>query len=1057
MKALVSQAVHHWRLCLLFLVLSIISGIICFQIMPKEADPDIPIPFISVFIPMEGISPEDSERMIIRPTEKELKNLKGIKEINSAGMSSGGFILIEFEADFNQIKALNEVRNRVDLARRFYPKDSKEPIIEEVNASLTPVINVILYGNQSERSLFQIAKAYQARLEALPNVLEAKLSGARKDYVEIILDPAKIEQYGITIDEIKRAAFDNNQLIATGVLLNKKTNFSVKVKGIFETVEDIKRIPVRTDNKSVIALEDIAEVKRHFKDRTSYAKHNGKPALILEVKKKLGSNIIETTKSVREATKIATKNWPDSIQYDFSIDLSSSIKNSMKTLTSSIGLAIILVMIITVAALGIRSGLLVGISIPSSFMIAFLFLYISNYNINFMVLFGMVLAVGILVDSSIVVVEHANKLLETNLSPKEAFIKAGQDMFWPIISSTATTLSAFIPFLFWKTIPGKYMSFLPITLSYVLMASVLMALIFIPVLGSLFFKPFKNKKTEKIHHAPSKNYPENKTLRPNWYTYLVKTLIQYPIIVIFSILSLTTGIFIWFKSTPHKIVFFIEANPEQVFVFVRARGNLAPMDHYRLAKQVEEKIKSINGIKSIDMTTGSRALEEGFGSGASSIPQDTIARLMVDFLPFEQRRNGLEIEKDIRNALVNIPGIIVEVRPFEVGPPIGKDIQIELSGDTYDELTSVTQQIRKLIDQTEGLTDQEDTLPVPGLEWQFDINRKEAFRSGLNVSDVSAAIQLITNGVLIGYFRPDDSEEEIDIRVRYPASERNINRLSSLSAVGKYGNTDLTPILSKKIAQKIYKIDRRNNHRIFEIRANVKKGYYTETIIKSIKNQFKQTPSINKSAVSIKFKGANEENAKAMQFFMTAMLVSMFLMTCILLLQFNSFWHVFLTLLSVILSFFGVLLAIQISMPYISVLMVGTGMIALAGIVVNNNIVLIDTYQFYRKKGLAVKDAALKASLKRARPVLLTTLTTVLGLLPMALKVSTNFTTGEFSFKGGPSSEWWQPLSLTVIWGLSFATFITLISTPVLLAFPEIIKTRLANLYSTLKSKFKKS
>jgi len=723
-----------------------------------------------------------------------------------------------------------------------------------------------------------LAQNLQDELEAHPAILEAQLSGAREELLEVVIDPALLESYGISYGELVQAVSSNNRLVAAGVLETGPGRFQVKVRGLFETAEDVLELPIRASGEGIIVLRDVATVRRTFKDRESYARFDGKPALALEVRKRLGSNIIEVTDAIREITARMQENWPETVNVAFSLDQSLSIKDSIAQLGASVATAILLVMIVVVAALGVRSGLLVGLAIPSSFMLAFLMLGVAGMSINFMVLFGMVLAVGMLVDGAIVVVEYADRKIAEGLDKKEAYALAGKRMFWPITSSTATTLAAFLPFLFWNSIAGKYMSFLPKTLIFVLVASLLIALVFLPVIGGLLGGRPKGDTEAMKALAGADGDPLKAPGITGGYARLASWMVKRPIIVVGMAAFIVVGIWQWFGATEHRVEFFLDTEPEQVFVYVRARGNLSSAEMNGLGIEVESLINDIPSIQSIFTTSGPGGGVGGFGN--SSPPEDTVSTLFVDFKPFGERENGRLIMAEIQRRLENVPGVMIEVRALENGPPVGKDVQVELTSNNPLALDTAARLVRRQLDETPGLVEVEDTLPLPGIEWELRVDREQAGRFGADVSQLGAAVQLVTNGVLVGRYRPNDSDEEIDIRVRFDDSARDINQLDELRIATPNGQVPIANFVTREARPQVDRITRRNGRRSIEVRANAEMGYASNLIVADLR-EWLAGADID-PVVNVRFLGADEETAEAGLFFLGAMGAALFIMAGIL-------------------------------------------------------------------------------------------------------------------------------------------------------------------------------
>ena len=1034
MHALIDGAIGRARMVLAILFVALIAGTLTYINLPKEADPDVPIPFVGVTIPLEGVSPEDAERLLVRPVETELQSIEGVKQIDSFALEGAGQIIIEFDVSFDQDQAVLDVQEKVDLAQREFPEEAREPIITEINAALFPILAINLYGDAPERGLFEIGRELKDELEGLEGVLEARLQGDREEVLEVVVDPAKLEAYNLSYQEIFAAVGNNNRLVPAGRIDMGEGRFPVKVPGLIKTAQDAFDLPVKSQGDSTITLADVSTVRRTFKDRESYARFNGQPSVSIQVVKRTGANILDTVAEVEEVIAQSQSRWPATVNVALTSDMSEMIDDQLGQLQASIAVAVVLVMIIVVAALGLRSAGMVGLAIPGSFVMAFLLLGMFGYTINMMVMFGMVIAVGILVDGAIVVVEYADRKMAEGLDRKEAYAMAAKRMFWPIVASSATTLAAFFPFLFWDSLVGKFMSYLPITLIFVLVASLVMALIFLPVLGSVVGGRGTEGGEEAL--AGVSGAEGNPTDAPGWlgnYARATSALIGRPITVTLAAIALIISIFMWFGSTQHKSELFLDVEPEQLYVFVQAQGNLSAAEEYEIVDRAVERLLPLDGIESIASTSGS----EGSGSfnfdGVSSPPQDTVGRVLINLTDHEAGYDGRVTEQAIRDALVGVPGLRTEVRKLEQGPPVGKDVQIALRSNDGAALLQVTQQVRDFIDSMEGLREIEDSRPLPGIEYQLNVDRAQAGKFGVDVAQVGAAVQLVTNGILVGRYRPDDALDEIDIRVRLPESERSVQALDRLRIATPNGQVPLSQFVERNPAPKVTKIERRDGKRVVVVRDNALEQGQGAAKVAEVK-EWIETANLN-PAVTVKFEGADEDAAEASAFFQIAALAALFLMGIILLWEFNNFYHVLLTLSAVILSTAGVLIGIQLILPYISILMIGTGVVALAGIVVNNNIVLIDTFQRLQRTGRTSEQAAIAAAAQRIRPILLTTLTTICGLLPMVFMMNVSFREGAISF-GGVTAEWWVPLATAVVFGLGFSTMLTLIVTPVWLAAP---------------------
>ncbi len=1052
MTGIIDASVGRARTVLSVLVICIFAGLGAYISIPKEADPDIPIPVILVQMTLQGISPEDAERLLVKPVENEVQSIEGLVEMRSYATQSSGGVILEFDVNFDKDSALADVRDKVDAARAELPDDAEEPRVLEFNTSTFPVMVVTLSGEVPERTLYQLARRLSDQIEALPGVLEGNLRGQREELLEVLIDPAALETYDVSQQELVQAITLNNRLVAAGSIDTGEGRFTIKVPGLFETARDVYNLPVKVSGEGVVTLSDIAQIRRTFLDANGYARFNGQPAIAIEVTKRVGANIIETNNAVRALVTEAASRWPDAVEVNFTADQSDWIFRSLGSLQGSIMTAISLVMIVVVAALGLRSALLVGISIPTSFLIAFLVMPSFGMTLNMMVMFGLVLAVGILVDGAIVVVEYADRKMAEGLHRTEAYALAAKRMFWPITSSTLTTLAAFVPMLFWPGVSGKFMSFLPLTLIIVLSSALVVALIFLPVMGSVFGGTDNSRNDATLKALTAAESGDLRSLQglTGAYVRFVSRIIQYPTLVILCVVAGLFVIIQLYSAFGRGTEFFVQTEPELAYVLVSGRGNLSAAESRDLVIEVEDIVREVEGIRSVFTTTQTPA--GGFGpsagSGTGELPPDLIGQILIQLKPWEVRRPGLEILQEIRERTASVPGLRIEVRERQDGPPTGKDVQIELSSLFYDKLLAETQRVSNhLRTNVSDLIEIEDTQPLPGIEWVLSVDRERAGRFGADISTIGATVQLVTNGILIDTYRPDDAEDEIDIRARFPEEYRNIDQLDRLRIRTTDGLVPISNFITREPQQRVNQIDRVDGRRIMLVRANADDAVLPSEKVAEIREWLENEANIDPE-VTWRFRGADEESQESAEFLGNAMLAALFLMFIILLTQFNSFYHSILILSTVVLSTIGVLLGMLVMGQTFSVIMTGTGIVALAGIVVNNNIVLIDTFQRIRSDGAETTEAVLRTAAQRLRPVVLTTITTMCGLLPMMFALNIDYITRDITL-GGPTASWWIQLATAVVFGLGFATFLTLLLTPVLLAAPTVYREQFSGWWGT--------
>lgn len=1024
MLTIIDAALTRTRSVLMVFILLLISGAITYANISKESNPDITIPIIYVSIVHDGISPEDAERMLVRPMEKELRSIAGIKEMKANASEGHASVTLEFVAGLDPKEALADVRDRVTLAKAKLPSESEEPEVHEVTmANQQAAITVILSGPVTERGLITLARDLKDKIEGLQEVLEVDIGGDREDMVEIIVDPLLMESYGLDQNDIFNLVERNNRLVPAGTMDTGKGRFAIKVPSVFETVQDLLELPIKVEGDRVITFQDVSTVRRSYKDPTSFARLNGERSISIEVKKRSGENIIETVDKVKALIEEDRAKWPNQVMVDYVGDQSIDVKDTLSDLQNNVFSAVLLVVIVVIAALGTRSAMLVGFAIPGAFLTGILVIAIAGLTVNIVVLFGLIMAVGMLVDGAIVVTEFADRQMNEGKPRKVAYGLAARRMAWPIIASTATTLAAFAPLMFWPGMMGEFMKYLPFTLIAVLTASLAMALVFVPTLGTVFGKlrVISKDEEEQVKQAEEGDLSQLKGFTGKYVRLLIRA-ISHPWKVVLGTIAVSILVMFIYGSSGLGVVFFPEIEPNSATMVVRSHGDLSVKEKDAIMVDIEERILDLDGIKSLYTRTGGN---------------DQIGTFNVNFTNWQFRRPADEIITDIHQRTDDLAGVEIEVRKNEDGPQSGKDLRLELSSRFPEKLDESVAIIRSALIATEKFTDIEDTGAKPGIEWQLKIDRSLAATYNADAALVGSTVQMVTNGLKLGEYRPDDVDEELDIRVRFPEDKRNIGRLDSLRLKTSTGLVPVSSFVERKAAPKVDTIRRVDSKRVVTIQANLVPGAQLITELPKLKEQF---PSLGiHPSVDIAIKGQNEDQQESQDFLVNAFGIALFVMAIILVTQFNSFYQAFLILSAVIFSTVGVFLALLLVQKPFGIVMGGIGVISLAGIVVNNNIVLIDTYNVLRKEGYAVVDAILRTGAQRLRPVMLTTITTILGLLPMVLQVNLDFFNRTAVF-GAPSTQWWTQLATAIAGGLAFATVLTLVLTPCLLALRDIRK-----------------
>lgn len=1044
--SLIAQAVNRSRPVILLLVFLMVAGLVTYQAIPKESAPDVKIPIIYVSLYHEGIAPEDAERLLIRPIEEKTRAIEGVKEVKSIAHENGGEVILEFQAGFNSQKALADVREKVDEAKNDLPEETEDPVVKEVNFSLFPVLVIHLAGQVPDRALYKIAQDLKDRIEEkVSSVLEVTVVGDREEAVEIIVDPKKIEKYSLNFQETINLFSNNNTLISAGTIDNVKGRFSVKLKGLMTEIKDILEQPVGFFGDKIIKFSDIAEIRRTFKDPLGFARFNGTPSISLEVSKRTGENIIETIEKVQDIVNQEKKFWPEALSVKYSQDESQKIRDMLSDLENNVIAAILLVMSVILLSLGWRLSLLVGLAVPGSFLIGILVIALQGATINIVVLFSLILSVGMLVDGAIIVAEYAEREISRGLPVRKAFIEAAQRMTWPVITSTVTIIAAFLPLLFWPGIVGQFMRYLPLTLIATLTASIVMALIFLPTLGALF----KNTSFQGLSPHEAASFPRYIKI----YRSLLERALNYPGRVLGGIFGLLVSIIFIFSWLGKGTEFFPSVEPENASIQVRGRGNFSVWERDALVRKVEKHLLGMKELKSVYANTN---LSTASNKKGQAIPEDTIGIITVEFSPWQTRRKASVILQEVLHKTKNIPGLIVQIEEEKPGPPTGKAIHLELSSRITAKILPALKRIRQYLETVAGLKSIEDTSPIPGFEWVIEINRAKAALFGATVSGVGQGIRLISNGVKIDTFRPDDSRDEIDILVRYPKNYRTLTYLENLFIQTPQGVVPISSFTKQSLKPKLDTIHRVDGSRVYEITADTQEGVLGPVKLAEIQKWLNNNPL--DPDIRVKFKGEDEEQKETSAFLGNAFLATLFLIAIILVTQFNSFFSMGLVLSAVFLSTIGVLIGLLITGRPFNIVMGGIGVIALGGIIVSNNIIFIDTFDHLKKHSANIREIILSTGTQRIRPVLLTQITTVLGLLPMMFKLNINFFEGQITYNA-PSSQWWVDLSSAIVFGVTFATILTLIVTPCALMVQENTRLKLKEkeIYAFFKRTFKKA
>ncbi|GLQ10203.1 acriflavin resistance protein [Devosia yakushimensis] len=1030
------------RVVLTVMVLLLGAGLSAYLTLPKESFPAIDIPYFYVSVTQTGVSPRDAEQLLVKPIEDRIKDIDDLENYTSTATTGHASVFLEFNVNADKDTALNDIRAALEGVSADLPTEAKEPVVTEISFTDTPVIYVAVYGNVPERELVQRAKDLQDELEGIADAQTVTISGQRDEMMEVTIDQNRLEAYDLTASQLLDALAKNNMVVPGGTLDTGRGSFNVEVPGLIKNVEDVYTLPLKASGDTVVTFGDVATITRTFEDATQYAHVNGQTAITLGVSKKLGTNVISVSDEVRRVTAEFTSNWPQGVQTSFLIDQADSTKNLFRSLEAAVLTAVALVLITCVATLGWRAAIMIGMSIPISFMMAFLVVQMLGMTINMMIMFGLVLAVGVLVDDPIVVVEYAERKLQEGVSKREAFILAAKKMFVPVVSATFTTLGAFVPLLFWPGIIGKFMSYLPIIVIVVMVASLVSALIFMPIIGAFIASSHideKHKEAADVVMYADKFDPKKVGGITGYYVRAMEHLLHQPILTLGIGFSLVAAMFVAYMMNPTGTEAFPASEPEFGTVNVITRGNYSPAEIRDLLMEVETEILQVQGIQDVVMRFTNTG---GGGDGMSaSAPPDTVGAFDLQLINYNERVKAEEIFQNIRDRVADISGLEVQIAAQENGPPAGKAINLRVEGNVYADIAPTVAKLRDYIENDlGGAIDVEDGRPAPGIDWQVTIDRVEAAKYGIGVRELSPYVQLVTSGVTLGTYRPDDgtTSDELDIKVRLPESERTFDALDSLRIVTTQGLVPVSNFITRTAVPKVANISRRNGLYSMNVAANLEPGLDTAAKVTQVQ-EWEKTQEFP-AGVKIVYGGAAEQVDDTNAFIVTAFGAAMFLIFFILLLEYNSFWQVLVTLTTVIMSLGGVLLGMLVTGMSFSAIMTGLGIVALAGIVVKNGIVLIDTYNHYnRDEHVEPIKAMLLTISQRVRPVLLTATVTALGVIPMALNVEFDFIRREIVV-GGLAGSWFIHLSAALVSGLFVSTALTLVMVPVMVVAPHVMK-----------------
>ena len=1071
-------------------VIAIIGGLFAYSTTSKESFPEVTFPYYSVMTVYPGTSPEDIENLITRPIEKEIKSVDGVKEVNSKSLQDVSYIVVEFETNVNDITANQDIKDAVDKATPDLPKDIlNDPEVKSIDISEMPILNINLSGDLSLVKLKEYAEDLQDEIEGLEEITRVDIIGALEREIQINVDVYKMQAAGITFQQIKERISQENLTISGGLLDMKDMKRSLRISGEVSDPDQLQVIMI----KDGVYLKDIADVVDGFEERESYARLSGQDVVTLNVIKKSGRNLLDAIDKINVLVDNFREKTPDNLKVVLTGDQSRTTRTNISNLFNTVIFGFFVVVLVLMLFMGIKNSIFVGIAIPLSMVISFIFLQLAGFTINMVVLMGFILVLGIVVDNAIVVVENIYRhYMEDPDLPIIKAVKNGVgEVAMPVFTGTITTIAPFVPLMFWPGIMGKFMLYIPATIIITLIVSMVVAYVCNPVFAVSFMnrenlakKPFVLRKfirmfiiltvvaifsyligftllgnmsvivfgvyaLMKLVFNPSIVAFQEKVLprMNNGYKNIVANMLKgsRPYYIIASTVVLFFMTFVVMGIFSPKVVLFPNSDPNQVFAYITMPAGTSIEKTNEVTKEVEKRFAEVIDVKNKDLEylISNVAVNAGKDIFDRST-QEKLSKVTAGFLEYKDRQ-GPSTEtylNKLREVFTNdpIPGAEIVIEMDAKGPPAGDPISIEISGEDYPVLIDMEKKVREIIKDShiQGIERIKSNLEVSNPELTIDIDRSKANKYGISTAYIGMVIRNALYGEEVSKFR--EGEDEYPIMVRLKKNYRdNISTIMNMHMVVP-GNNGVRSIPISAVAN-VYPstsyggIIRKDFDRVITLSSNVLDGYNANEIIAQLKDEFKS--NIWPEGYSIKFGGEQEEQQESGAFLMSALLIAIAMIFIVLVAQFNSLSKPLIILLQIVFSMIGIFLGFTMFGMDMSVIMTGMGIIAVAGIVVKNAIILIDYIDTKIAEGVPFREAIINAGATRLTPVLLTAASTILGVLPLGIGFNIDWITfmtdlNPNIFWGGDSAAFWNPLAWTIIFGLAFATFLTLIVVPAL-------------------------
>ncbi len=1019
------------------IVMSVLFGLNSYFSLPREASPDVTIPYVIVNTFYFGTSPEDMENLITKEIETKLGEIDNIKEMRSMSSEGLSAITIEFDPDEDIDAVLAKVREKVDLAKPELPTDAEDPIISELNFSAFPILLVNVSGEYGLVQLKDVAEDIKDEIEKqVEGILDVSLSGGLEREVQVNVDPEKLRHYRLALSDVQMAILNENLNLPGGNIDVGDYSFLLRVPGEIDDPHEIENFVVKADEHFPVYVRDLATVVYGFKDPSSTARMEGLDCITISVSKRSGENIIHIVEDVRSVIADMLPDLPPTTRVTFTSDQSKDIKMMVDELENGIINGLVLVVLVLVFFLGFRTSMFVAVAIPLSMLISFIALDVMGYTLNMVVLFSLILALGMLVDNAIVIVENIYRYMEEGLKPAQAAHRGVTEVAWAVTASTATTLCAFLPLVFWPGIMGEFMSYLPITLIVTLTSSLFVGLVINPVIaGSLMHVKSKHVEQDRLQDSAFVGLYRRALVWSLNHRVFVLSLAHFSL---FGVIGLY-GVF------GTGVEFFPEIDPKKVFVDYElpSGSRLEATDAF--LKSTEDSLKKYPNILTYVGNAGVGTGDfDAFGPSGGPANKGRISIDMVD-REFRNRPTP-ETILDIRSDVRDVTGAEVVVQKLEEGPPTGKPVNIEISGDAFATLGDIADEIIEKVKGVEGLVNLQNDFDRGKPEIQIRVDRQRAAFLGVNSAQIGGVVRTAFNGAETGSYR--DGEDDIDITVRLDKKHRTrVEDIEDLTLMVEGGDmVPLSSVASVDLTTGLGGIVRKDQQRVVTVSSDVE-GRLANDALNEVKALLAEHELPR--GYSMAFTGESKDQQEAEEFLGRAFLIAVFAIGMVLVLQFHSLTTPMIIIFSVLLSLVGVFSGLLITRMPFGIIMTGVGVISLAGVVVNNAIVLLDYTIQLRQSGMQKREAVVLAGATRLRPVLLTATTTILGLVPMATGISFNFKEFEWVF-GSDSSQWWSSMAIAVIFGLLFATGLTLIVVPVMYSVVDTLNGKLKKRFGGL-------